>query len=322
MQAGDRHAGLRGDLPGAGVDRSERVEAAQVEHDLAVERDRAADEPGVASLRARRRRRRRAQARSTAATSSTDPGRTTAGVEPEKRPVQSRTWPGDDVGIGEHVRVADRARAAHRATTRGHRVTPERTAVPRSRSCRSIPGSLRGRLLVATPPLVDPNFDRSVVLLLEHGEDGALGIILNRPTDASLASVLPDWHAHASAPGVVFSGGPVAPEAVIALARGGTDAALGLGVGARRGRHRRRRAATRPISEFPLEAMRVFVGYAGWAPGQLEAELEQDAWFVVTTRAVGSVLAAIPNSLWRDVLRRQRGRVAMFANYPADPTVN
>jgi putative transcriptional regulator len=181
-------------------------------------------------------------------------------------------------------------------------------------------GSLRGRLLVATPPLVDPNFDRSVVLLLEHGEDGALGIILNRPTDASLISVLPDWHEYASAPSVVFSGGPVAPEAVIALARGGYDAAIGwvpvLG-----------EVGTVDVGrdpadlEFALESMRVFVGYAGWAPGQLEVELEQDAWFVVTTRAEDP-FSSDPESLWHDVLRRQRGRVAMFANFPADPEVN
>jgi putative transcriptional regulator len=183
-----------------------------------------------------------------------------------------------------------------------------------------IPGTLRGRLLVATPPLVDPNFDRSVVLLLEHGEDGALGIILNRPTDASLASILPEWHTHASAPGVVFSGGPVAPEAVIALARGGTDDTSGwvsvldevgsVDVG-----------GDPADLGFTLEAMRVFVGYAGWAPGQLEAELEADAWFVVSTRP-SDAFSRDPEQLWRDVLRRQRGRVAMFANYPDDVTVN
>src|SRR3989442_5701458 len=83
-------------------------------------------------------------------------------------------------------------------------------------------GSHRGRLLVATPPLVDPNFDRTVILLLEHGDEGALGIVLNRPSDTVLATVLPEWCDHASAPGVVFSGGPVAPEAVIAFARVGT----------------------------------------------------------------------------------------------------
>jgi putative transcriptional regulator len=183
-----------------------------------------------------------------------------------------------------------------------------------------VPESLRGHLLVATPPLVDPNFDRSVVLLLEHGDEGSLGIILNRPTDASLASVLPEWHPHASEPGVVFSGGPVATEAVIALARGGHDAAPGwvsvlgeigtVDVGGE------------PVDlDFPLEALRIFVGYAGWSPGQLEAELEQDAWFVVPTRPTDP-FGADPEHLWRDVLRRQPGRVAMFANHPDDPTVN
>ena len=183
-----------------------------------------------------------------------------------------------------------------------------------------VPESLRGRLLVATPPLVDPNFDRSVVLLLEHGEEGALGIILNRPTEASLSSVLPEWHPHASAPGVVFSGGPVATEAVIALARGGHDDATGwvsvlgeigtVDVGGD------------PVDlEFSLYALRIFVGYAGWSPGQLEAEIDQDAWFVVTT-GPDDPFAADPEHLWRDVLRRQRGKVAMFANHPEDPTVN
>jgi putative transcriptional regulator len=183
-----------------------------------------------------------------------------------------------------------------------------------------LPETLRGQLLVATPPLVDPNFDRSVVLLLEHGEDGALGIILNRPTDASLSTVLPEWHAFATAPTVVFAGGPVAPEAVIALARGGHDGAEGwvsvLG-----------EVGTVDVGrnpeelEFNLEALRVFVGYSGWAPGQLEAELEAEAWFVLATRATDP-FSADPVHLWRDVLRRQRGRTAMFAHYPTDPEVN
>jgi putative transcriptional regulator len=183
-----------------------------------------------------------------------------------------------------------------------------------------VPGTLRGRLLVATPPLVDPNFDRSVVLLLEHGDEGALGIVLNRPTDATLASVLPEWHEHASAPGVVFSGGPVAPEAVIALARGGRETSVGwvsiLG-----------EIGTVDVGgdpadlDFRLDALRVFVGYAGWGSGPLEAELAQEAWFVVTTNA-SDPFSADPEHLWRDVLRRQRGRVAMFANHPSDPTVN
>jgi putative transcriptional regulator len=184
----------------------------------------------------------------------------------------------------------------------------------------TVPLLLRGRLLVATPPLVDPNFDRSVVLMLEHGEDGALGIVLNRPSDTELATVLPEWHEHATAPGVVFSGGPVAPEAVIALARGGSDEIDGwvtvLG-----------EVGTVDVGRDPaelgarLDALRVFVGYSGWSPGQLEAEIEQDAWFVVRTES-DDPFSPRPGDLWRQVLRRQRGRLAMFANYPEDPETN
>jgi putative transcriptional regulator len=182
---------------------------------------------------------------------------------------------------------------------------------------------IRGRLLVASPPLVDPSFDRTVVLLLEHGEEGSLGLVLNRPSDTTLFDVLPDWRDHATPPGVVFVGGPVTPEAVIALARGRDDDSddidswvqvLGdLGtVDIGRG----------PALIAPhLDALRVFVGYAGWAPGQLAAELGDGAWFVVDMQPDDAFTAA-PDRLWQTVLRRQRGRVAMFANCPHDVSVN
>jgi putative transcriptional regulator len=185
--------------------------------------------------------------------------------------------------------------------------------------------SVQGRLLVATPPLIDPNFDRTVVLMLEHTDEGALGLVLNRPSETPLDDVVPEWRPFASTPGVVFSGGPVAPDAVIALARGprqfGPDDAPegwvpildGLG--------------TVDLGRDPLdlgvivEELRVFVGYAGWGPGQLEGELEQQAWFVVNLER-HDPFASTPDSMWREVLRRQRGRVAMFANYPADAADN
>jgi putative transcriptional regulator len=182
------------------------------------------------------------------------------------------------------------------------------------------PDSLRGHLLVASPPLVDPNFDRTVILLLEHGEDGALGIVLNRPSDTLVADVLPEWQPLASMPAVVYVGGPVAPEAVIALARGAIDevesAIPVLG-----------ELGTIDVGRDPgdaapyVDALRIFVGYSGWAPGQLEAELAQDAWFVVSMQR-DDVFAAAPDDLWRSVLRRQRGRIAMFAHCPADASVN
>jgi putative transcriptional regulator len=183
----------------------------------------------------------------------------------------------------------------------------------------TVPELLRGCLLVATPPLVDPNFDRSVVLLLEHGEDGALGITLNRPSDTTLADTLPDWRRYATAPAVIFSGGPVAPEAVIALARGGDAHEGWVSVLGEVGTIDIGRDAD--VIGPELRELRVFVGYAGWAPGQLEAEIEQDAWFVVPT-GPDDPFSPRPDRLWHDVLRRQRGRLAMWANYPEDAAVN
>jgi putative transcriptional regulator len=180
--------------------------------------------------------------------------------------------------------------------------------------------SLRGRLLVASPPLVDPNFDRTVVLMLEHGVDGALGIVLNRPSDTDLDDVLPEWRPLAADPTVVFSGGPVSPDAVIALARGngatieGFVPVLGdLGT---------IDLALDPLDlGAPLDALRVFVGYAGWAPGQLEGELAQGGWFTAELDP-NDPFVTTPENLWRAVLRRQRGKVAVFANFPDDPSNN
>ena len=179
---------------------------------------------------------------------------------------------------------------------------------------------MRGRLLVAAPPLVDPNFDRTVVLVLEHSDDGALGIVLNRPSATELDDVLPEWRPLASSPTVVFAGGPVSTDAVIALAQadtsridGGVQVLADLGT---------IDLASDPLdSGVPLDELRVFVGYAGWSPGQLEAEIAASAWFVVDL-ARGDPFVAAPERLWRDVLRRQRGRVAVFANYPDDVTAN
>jgi putative transcriptional regulator len=178
---------------------------------------------------------------------------------------------------------------------------------------------MRGRLLVAAPPLVDPNFDRTVIFMLEHGEEGSLGLILNRPSLTSLADVLPEWTSVADPPAVVFVGGPVAPDAVIALARGSGDhdgwvpllddlGTVDIG----------RDAA---LAGAGLAALRVFVGYAGWAAGQLDEELAQHAWFVVDALA-SDPFGSDPAALWSAVLRRQSGRLAIFATCPEDPSVN
>jgi len=182
------------------------------------------------------------------------------------------------------------------------------------------------RLLVAAPELSDPNFARTVVFMVEHSPDGALGVVLNRPTATNVDTVLPAWSPFTCAPDRVFVGGPVATDdAVIGLAR----AAAGADLAASSEGWQR---LLGPIGTVdlgadpvalspPVDAVRVFAGYAGWGPGQLDAELLQGGWHVVDA-APDDLLTEVPELLWRDVLRRQGGDLAMAANHPADPSVN
>jgi putative transcriptional regulator len=180
---------------------------------------------------------------------------------------------------------------------------------------------LVGKLLVATPLLQDPNFWRSVVLVCQQNEDGFLGLILNRPLEAEVAEHLPDWQHLASAPPRIFEGGPVQREVAIGLARhapgdpgeGWTavDGDLGL-----------LDLSGDPADQWgDLQELRVYSGYAGWAAGQLEGEIEEQAWFVVDAEP-GDPFCEECERLWQRVLRRQPGRLAMFATFPPDPAMN
>jgi putative transcriptional regulator len=197
---------------------------------------------------------------------------------------------------------------------------------------------LRGRLLVANPAVPDPNFNRTVVLLLAHQDDGALGVVLNRPSELDVDSPLPRWERLVADPAVVFVGGPVAPGAAICLARvpnppidlsaGADPTPAGLDPeGAGGWMPLVGELGTLDLERDPddvavkVEAIRVFAGYAGWGPGQLEAELDADAWFVVPAEA-GDALVGDPEQLWKRVLRRQGGSFALLAAYPPDPTLN
>jgi putative transcriptional regulator len=181
--------------------------------------------------------------------------------------------------------------------------------------------SLRGKLIIATPPLVDENFDRAVVLMLEHSNEGALGVILNRPTEDDVEDMLEAWAPYAAQPRVLFQGGPVEPGAVIGLARmGSTDATEDWApVVDRLGTVDLRRS---PGDVEPdVQVMRLFVGYAGWDAGQLEGELEVGAWIVADAEP-DDAFATDPEELWRNVLRRQRGRIGWLATFPDDPELN
>lgn len=176
--------------------------------------------------------------------------------------------------------------------------------------------TLQGRLVVATPALADSNFAHAVVLLLEHSAEGAVGAIVNRPTETSLVTSMPEWASLAAEPTVLFLGGPVQPEAVIALARTyGPTADVeqilpGVGVVDLSGDPTKIGAA--------IAGVRVFAGYAGWGAGQLEDEIAGGSWFVVDARPE-DVFTDEPDAVWRGVLRRQGG---VFTTIPADPTAN
>lgn len=182
---------------------------------------------------------------------------------------------------------------------------------------------LTGRLLVAAPRLGDPNFERTVVLVLDHGGEGALGLVLNRPTALEVATLLEPWSEQARLvpPDVVFRGGPVSPDAVIGLAR--TEGAVPS-----RGRVPVLSGVdTVDLSLAPvdqpdtLRGARLYAGYAGWSADQLQGEVGEGAWFVVDGLD-SDVFCAQPGSLWHDVLRRQGGALALLATYPAHPSVN
>jgi putative transcriptional regulator len=182
----------------------------------------------------------------------------------------------------------------------------------------------RGRLLVAAPAMADPNFARTVVLLLDHDEDGALGVVLNRPTDIPVAAVLPAWGGQASPPDVVFHGGPVGTNSALGVMQV-TGADLPVGFRTMFGG-----APTTGLIDLdtPVEllagafdGLRIFAGYAGWGAGQLESEIDEGGW-IVTDSEPEDLTRVGSDSLWAEVLERQGGHVALLASYPADPTLN
>lgn len=187
--------------------------------------------------------------------------------------------------------------------------------------------SLSGRLLAATPQLGDPNFRRTVVLIVEDDKDeGSLGVILNRPTEVQLDQVLEAWAGLVSGPQVIFRGGPISPTSALALALAhGNDEPVGW----------------RSLDSSPLmsriglvdlgappellvggiSSMRVFAGYAGWGAGQLRDEISEGAWFVLPGDPAAA-FAAKPERLWQEVLRRQGGDLALVATFPDNPLWN
>jgi putative transcriptional regulator len=187
--------------------------------------------------------------------------------------------------------------------------------------------ALAGRLLVATPLLGDPNFRRTVVLIVEHEpEQGTLGVVLNRPTKIPVGQVLEPWTELVTGPSVLFSGGPVAANIPLALAHiPGTGEPVGWHP--LDGAPAMARLGLVDLDAPPgllapsIVSLRVYAGYAGWSAGQLVAEIGEGAWYVLPGELTDA-FSAEPERLWPAVLRRQGGELAYVATYPDDPGLN
>lgn len=179
-------------------------------------------------------------------------------------------------------------------------------------------GSLRGQLLIASPTLVDPNFARTVVFITEHNDEGAMGIVLNRPSETSVDSVVTEL-AEIARDEPIYVGGPVQPEALVLLAEFSDPEAAAWIVVADVGLA----SADVDLDELAdaVRQGRVYAGYSGWGPGQLEAELEIDSW-IVEPPLPAELFPDDPATLWSDVLARKGGQYALLARMPADPSQN
>jgi putative transcriptional regulator len=182
--------------------------------------------------------------------------------------------------------------------------------------------TLRGQLLVAAPSLEDPNFARTVVIVGEHNEDGALGVVLNRPSDTEVAEAVPDLADLVEDGEIVHVGGPVQTSAVLVLAEfSEPEQAQQLVVGDVGFLAVDEEDEEDIVAATALRRARVFAGYAGWGPGQLEAELAREDWIVEP--AVGEdVFCEDAETLWSRVLERKGGQYRLLARMPLDPSVN
>ncbi len=178
---------------------------------------------------------------------------------------------------------------------------------------------MRGQLLIAGATLPDPNFARTVVLICEHTEEGALGLVLNRPGELVVGEAAPELADLADPEAIIDSGGPVQPDALLVLAEFDDPSQAGIAIVGDVGLVGDGSALDELADA--TRRVRIFAGYAGWGPGQLDAELEREDWFVAPA-GIDDIFNPDADELWGRVLARKGGHFALVARMPIDPSVN
>lgn len=179
---------------------------------------------------------------------------------------------------------------------------------------------VKGKLLVAMPTLQDPNFMRTVVFMIEHNDEGALGVILNRPVELFAGELLDRW-SDVLGSASLAEGGPVSTDSAVCLARPRAVAPSEETTVVIDGVVAVNLDADPAIVAAYIDEPRVFIGYAGWGTGQLEAEIAEGGWIVTETSNL-DVFDPDPSTLWTRVMLRQPGKLKLLATFPADPKMN
>src|SRR6476660_5670489 len=179
--------------------------------------------------------------------------------------------------------------------------------------------SLTSHFLIASPAIMDPKFEGAVVLITAHNDQGAIGLILNRCSEATVGEAVPQLAPVIGMDEPVFVGGPVNPDGVAGVAECEDPEQAGIVVMNDVGFV----AIEEALEERPpdLQRRRVFAGVAGWGPEQLEDELDRDDW-IIEPADVDAIFTDDPDRLWSEVLRRKGGRYELVARMPIDPSMN
>jgi putative transcriptional regulator len=178
----------------------------------------------------------------------------------------------------------------------------------------------KGRLLISEPFLPDPNFERTVVLLCDHNEEGSFGFVLNKPSILKVTEVMDSIH---NLDEIVYVGGPVQQDSLHFIHRNlNLENAIEICKGISWGGNFERLILLADTKQIPLQDIRFFLGYSGWGPGQLEAELEEESWIVCDHVTDELLFDTDPQIMWKKALDNLGGRFSMYSNYPTDPRLN